>query len=90
MFTTYAFSATWTGATTNWRGGDGPTRWPQQARRATVRANPHEPERATARAGGARARVAGTARASGPSGRTNACFVALPLKIVHDEVLAQF
>jgi hypothetical protein len=78
------------GRTTNWCGGDGPTRRSQQARRATVRANSREPERAMARASGVRgARVAGTARASGLSGRTNACFIALRLKIVHDEVLAQ-
>ena len=34
---------------TNWRGGGGPARQPQEARRATARANPRGSERATAR-----------------------------------------
>jgi hypothetical protein len=81
IFTTYAFSATWVGGTTNWHGGGGSARRPQQARRAMAGANLHGTERATAQAGG------GTL--SGPFVQTDDRFIVLPLKIVHDEILAQ-
>jgi hypothetical protein len=92
MYITYAFSVTWAAGATNWRGGGGPVRQSQQARRAMVEANPRGPERATTRAsearGGARSERCGQGARSGPSadGRP---IVALPLKTVHDEILAQ-
>ena len=86
MFITYAFSAIWAGGVTNWRNGGGPARWPQPARRATAGANPRWPERATMRTGGAREARAGRAEWSV---QTDTRFVALPLKTVHDEILAQ-
>ena len=91
----------------NKRGGGGPTRQPQHARRATAAVNQRGPEQATARTGGARGargpggrgaghaeRAARGARSgqgtrSGPSRWTGARFIALPLKTVHDEILAQ-
>ena len=58
MFTTYAFSATWVDGATNWRGGGGPMRRPQQARCATAEANARGPEQATVRRARRRERVA--------------------------------
>jgi hypothetical protein len=81
-------------------------RWSQQVGRATAEVNPRGRERATARAGRAewvgrgmrsgsrKKQAAQTGRAeraqSGTFGGTDARFVALPLKKVHDEILAQY
>jgi hypothetical protein len=84
---------TWANGVTNWRNGGGPMRRPQQARRATSRANPRGAERAmvwAGRARGAQSERRGQGVWSCLFGHTDTHSVALLLKTMHGEILAQY
>jgi hypothetical protein len=83
IFTTYTFSVPWAGER------DELARWRRPCEMAAA-GEACDGRGESARAGASNdVGERGAGGWSGPSIRTYACFVALPLKTVHDEILAQ-